>query len=48
MLTGPAGDSAARLLASFLKGSSTAEAVEKLEGKSRKEETKVRRRKEEV
>jgi hypothetical protein len=48
MFTGPAGDSAARLLASFLKGSSTADAKEKLEVRRKKEETKVRRRKEEV
>jgi hypothetical protein len=48
MFTGPAGDSVARLLASFLKGSSVAEAVEKLEVRGMKEETKVRRRKEEV
>jgi hypothetical protein len=46
MLTGPAGDSAARLLASFLKGSS----AERSEVGSKKYEmaTKVRREKEEV
>ncbi len=38
MFTGPAGDSAARLLASFLKGSSVAEAMEKCEVRSMKEE----------
>jgi hypothetical protein len=48
MLTGPSGDSAARLLASFLKGSSAAEAGEKEEVKSMKEETKVRSKKYEV
>jgi hypothetical protein len=47
MFTGPAGDSAARLLASFWKGSSFAEAKEKDEGRSMKEEIKVRRMMEE-